>query len=262
MASTDQIDGLITEMNAILHNEFYLSLRHNKTCHSDVIWGVIQGLLCVETVSAAQNLVKITQQQPATNQHLWFYVFIAQSGLSASQMQSVLWVQSISQTLTQKMHVSHQNWPGFIKSGLQNPIKIVLMLNQIIIKFFSDWIEAVWALPSSDLILRVNNVEIQQDLHKQSGWTEALRTGIWVNQLWFTVLVKSIQLDVLDCSDQEMAQRTLAQQNLYLEKIELIHIYWEQARHTKTSAKVSTVLVDMASSQQTNLLIQKGLVLG
>ena len=35
--STDQINGLITEMNAILHNEFYLSLRHNKTCHFDAI---------------------------------------------------------------------------------------------------------------------------------------------------------------------------------------------------------------------------------
>ena len=66
----------------------------------------------------------------------------------------------------------------------------------------------------------------------------------------------------LDCSDQEMAQRTLTQQNLYLEKIELIHVGQEQAHHTRTSAKASTILMNVASSQQTNLLIQEELVLG
>ena len=54
----------------------------------------------------------------------------------------------------------------------------------------------------------------------------------------------------------------LTQQNPYLGKIELIHVDQKQACHTKISAKVSTVLMNVTSSQQTNLLIQKELVLG
>ena len=77
-----------------------------------MIWGAIQGLLCVETISVAQNLAKTTQQQPATNQHPQSYASIAQSGLSAPQMQPVPRVQPIPQTLTQEVRVSRQNCPG------------------------------------------------------------------------------------------------------------------------------------------------------
>ena len=59
-----------------------------------------------------------------------------------------------------------------------------------------------------------------------------------------------------------MTQRTLAQQNPYLEEIKLIHVGQKQAHQTGSSAKASTVLVDVGSSQQTDLLIQKELVLG
>ena len=98
------------------------------------------------------------------------------------------------------------------------------MLNRAITKFSSGQIEAARALPSGDLVLRMDSVQIQQDLHKQSGWTEALGAGTQVNRPWFTVLVKSVHLDALDCSDQEMAWETLAQQNPYLGEIELIHV--------------------------------------
>ena len=69
-----------------------------------------------------------------------------------------------------------------------------------------------------------------------------------INIQQHTVLVKSVHLDALDCSDQEVARGTLAQQNPYLGEVELIHVGQERAHHTKTSAKASTVLVDVASS--------------
>ena len=59
-----------------------------------------------------------------------------------------------------------------------------------------------------------------------------------------------------------MAWGTLIQQNPYLRGVELIHVGWERARQDKALARASTVLVDVASPQQANLLIQKGLVLG
>ena len=95
----------------------------------------------------------------------------------------------------------------------------------------------------------------RQDLHKQSGWTEALGAGTRLNRPRFTVLVKSVHLNALDCSNQEVARGTLAQQNPYLREVELIHVGQERARQTGSSAKASTVLVDVASPQQANLLI-------
>ena len=59
-----------------------------------------------------------------------------------------------------------------------------------------------------------------------------------------------------------MARGTLAQQNPYLGEVELIHVGRERARYTKASARASTVLMDVASPQQANLLIWEGLVLG
>ena len=53
----------------------------------------------------------------------------------------------------------------------------------------------------------------------------------------------------------------MVQQNPYLKEIELIHVGRERARQAGSPAKASAVLVDVASSQQANLLIQEGLVL-
>ena len=58
-----------------------------------------------------------------------------------------------------------------------------------------------------------------------------------------------------------MAQGTLAQQNPYLREVELIHVGREWACQAGFSVKAFTVLMDVASPQQANLLIQKGLVL-
>ena len=56
-----------------------------------------------------------------------------------------------------------------------------------------------------------------------------------------------------------MAWETLAQQNPYLREVELIHVGQEQACQTGSLVKASTVLVNVASPQQTNLLIWEGL---
>ena len=54
----------------------------------------------------------------------------------------------------------------------------------------------------------------------------------------------------------------MAQQNSYLREIELIHVGREWACQADSPAKASTVLVDVASPQQTNLLIWEELILG
>lgn len=117
-------------------------------------------------------------------------------------------------------------------------------------------------MPSGDLVLRVDSEQTQQELHRQRGWTEALGAGTQLNRPHFTVLVKSVQLDTLDYSNQEVAQGTFTQQNPYLRRSELIHVNREQACQSDPPPKVSTVLIDVGSPQEANLLIQEGLDLG
>ena len=62
--STGQIGSLVIEMNAILRDEFYPSLGKDKTHRFDEIWGAIQGLLCAEAISAAQDFAKAACDLP------------------------------------------------------------------------------------------------------------------------------------------------------------------------------------------------------
>lgn len=138
------------------------------------------------------------------------------------------------------------------------------MLNQAITRFSDGQVEAARALPSGYLVLRVDSEKTRQDLHKQGGWITTLEAGVRLNKPWLTVLVKSVHLNALDCNNQEMPRGTLTQQNLYLREVELIHVGPERprARQAGSPAKASTILINVASLQQANLLIQENLVLG
>lgn len=79
--STGQIGSLIIEMNGILRNEFYPSLGNDKTCRFEEIWGTIQGLLCAEAISAAQNLAKAARDPPAKQPPAPSYAAVTQANL-------------------------------------------------------------------------------------------------------------------------------------------------------------------------------------
>ena len=101
--STGHFGGLIIEMNDILCNEFYPALGSNKTCWFEETWGSIQSLLCVEAISAAENIVKIMHELPVIIQQspaVQSYAAVTQSNvsnLSNSCIQPVLYAR------TQKM---------------------------------------------------------------------------------------------------------------------------------------------------------------
>lgn len=257
--STGHIGSLIIEMNGILRNEFYPSLESDRTCRFEEIWGTIQSLLCVEAISAAQNLAKAACDCPAKQPPAPSYAAVTQANLPSLPAP---WIQPVPRALTWEVRVSCWECPDPVKNNLQDPAMVVPLLNQAIAQFSGGWVEAARALPSSDLILWVDSVQTQQELHKQSGWTEALGAGTQLNQPWFTVLVKSVHQDALDCSNQEVAQGTLSKQNPYLSRIELIHVGWERSCQADSPTRASTVLVNVASPQEANLIIQEGLVLG
>lgn len=257
--STGQIGSLIIEMNGILRNEFYPSLGNDKTCRFEEIWGTIQGLLCAEAISAAQNLAKAARDPPAKQPPAPSYAAVTQANLPSLPAPRI---QPVPRALTREVRVSRRECPDPVENNLRDPARVVPMLNQAIAQFSGGRVEAARALPSGDLILRVDSVQTQQELHKQSGWTEALGAGTRLNRPRFTVLVKSVHQDALDCSNQEVARGTLSKQNPYLSGIELIHVGRERSRQADSPTRASTVLVDVASPQEANLIIQEGLVLG
>ena len=133
--STGQIGGLIIEMNDILHDEFYPALGSNKTRWFDTIWGAIQSLLCAEAISVAQNLVKTTCEPPITIQQsstAQSYAAVTQSNLPSLPTPHV---QPVSQSLAQDVQVFWQDCPDLVRDDLQDPAKVVSMLNQAITKF-------------------------------------------------------------------------------------------------------------------------------
>ena len=255
--STGQIGRLIIEMNGILRNEFYPALGPSKTHRFEEIWGSIQGLLCAEAISAAQNLAKAARDPPTKQSATPSYAAVAQSNLHSLPAPRI---QPVPRALTREVRVSRQDCPDPAKDNLRDPARVVPMLNQAIAKLSNGRVEAARALPSGDLVLRVDSIQTQQDLHRQSSWAEALGAGTRVNRPRFTVLAKSVHIDALDCSNQEVARRTLIQQNPHLEGVELIHVGRERTRRLPVQA--STVLVDVASPKEANIIIQEGLVLG
>ena len=263
--SIDQLGDMILDLNAILHDEFYPIVGDEKASRFDVIWRSAQGLLSAAAISITAH-AKTTQEPhflaPTSSPQPQSYAAAMQSGLPVHQGQLIPRVQPVPRALTREVHVSRRDCTGLVKGDLSDPAKVVPMLNQAITKFSGGRVEAARPLPSGDLVLRVDSPHTQQDLHKQSGWTEALGAGARLNRPRFTVMVRSVRLDMLDCSNQEVARGTLQEQNRYLSEVELIHVGRERARLGKTSAKASTVLVDVASPQQANLLIREGVVLG
>ena len=151
--STGQIGGLIIEMNDILRDEFYPALESDKTCWFDTIWGAIQSLLCAEAISAAQNLAKTTHESPITIQQpptAQSYATVTQSNLPSLPTPRV---QPVPQSLAREVRVSRRDCPDPIRGDLQDPAKVVPMLNQAITKFSDGRVEAARALPSGDLVL-------------------------------------------------------------------------------------------------------------
>lgn len=263
--SMDQLGDMILNLNDMLRDEFYPIVGEEKSRRFEAIWGPAQGLLSAAAISITTH-AKTTQEPhslaPTSSPQPQSYAAAIQSGLPAHLGQPIPRVQPIPRALTREVHVSRRDCAGLVKGDLSDPAKVVPMLNQAIINYSSGRVEAARPLPSGDLVLRVDSPRTQQDLHKQSGWMEALGAGARLNRPRFTVLIRSVRLDALDCSNQEVARGTLLQQNPYLGEVELIHVGRERARLAKAFAKASTVLVDVASPQQANLLIQEGVVLG
>lgn len=83
--------------------------------------------------------------------------------------------------------------------NLKDPVKIVPVVNKAIARFTKGQVEATQALSSGDLVLQVDSEQTRQELHKKGGWIEGLGVGAQLNQPQFTVMVKAVCYNALDC---------------------------------------------------------------
>lgn len=72
---------------------------------------------------------------------------------------------------------------------------------------------AARVLPSGDVVLTTDSPETARILRDRAGWSSVLGATARVKRPRFTVLVKHVAKDAIDCTDQEVARRTIHAQN-------------------------------------------------
>lgn len=116
-------------------------------------------------------------------------------------------------------------------------------------------------LPSGDVVLTTDSPETARTLRNRAEWSSVLGATARVKRPRFTVLVKHVAKDAIDCSDQEIARRTIHAQNARLHGvIDFLHV-GRSTRDANRGKKTVSLIIDVATPQQANLIIEEGLIL-
>ena len=86
-------------------------------------------------------------------------------------------------------------------------------VNSVVGKWGKREVEAARVLPSGDVILVADTPKMARALRERPGWEQSLRLTAKQRRPRFTVLVKHVARDAIDCSNQEVAVRTILDQN-------------------------------------------------
>lgn len=119
-------------------------------------------------------------------------------------------------------------------------------------------------LPSGDVMLTTDSPETARTLRDRAEWSSVLGATARVKRVKrprFTVLVKHVANDAIDCSDQEGARCTIHAQNARLRGvIDFLHV-GKSSRDANRGKKTTSLIIDVATPQQANLIIEEGLIL-
>lgn len=120
---------------------------------------------------------------------------------------------------------------------------------------------AARVLPSGDVVLTTDNPATRKALYESPGWITALGTAAAIGRARFTVLVRHVARDAIDCGEQEASKRLIFSQNpRQLDAVDIIHI-GTSVRGLKQAKKATSLVIDVASPMQANLLIEECLIL-
>ena len=115
-------------------------------------------------------------------------------------------------------------------------------------------------LPSGDILITTDTERTKEGLEKSKGWLTAIGQAAKVNRRKFTVLAHSMRLSAIDCTNQEEAIRQIMGCNRHLQgRVEILRVQWPR-RAIKQNKAVSHLIVDVATPEQANILIDEGLL--
>ena len=124
-------------------------------------------------------------------------------------------------------------------------------------------IRAARKLPSGDIIISLETPQAKTQLEENKDWIPAVFTAeAKISPRIFPVLVHGVQTKDFKPENLEETKKTIFSQNPGMEsKVNILRTYW--SRKAKLLQKpVTSLHLDLATPEQANLLIEKGVVLG
>lgn len=98
-------------------------------------------------------------------------------------------------------------------------------------------------------------------LCNRAEWPSVLGAMARVKCPRFTILVKHVAKDAINCTDQEITWRTIHAQNARLHGvIDFLHV-GKSTRDMSQGKKTVSHIINVATPQQANLIIKEGLIL-
>lgn len=221
--SVGAVGGLFKKLSLILRDNFRPLLGQNAHLQEfEEGWHELQGLLCAETIVAAQGLANTARSLPAAAKatggaHTW-------ASITAASQQPPR-IQPVPQHLAREVRISRRECPESVRLEATSPATMVPMVNQAIGRFTTGKVEAARQLPSGDLIFRVDSEQTRKEMQSHAGWMESLGAGSTLSRPRFTVMVKDVGFDVLTGQmESRLARSIIKDQNPAMAKVEIIHV--------------------------------------
>lgn len=140
------------------------------------------------------------------------------------------------------------------------PAEATTKVNNVVKEWCKGSVVAARVLPSGDAVLVADTSEMATALKERTGWEASLGAGTVQKKTRFTVMVKHVARDALDCTNQEAARKgLLAQNERFNGLVEVIHI--GRSARVGQQGKAGALLIDVSTPQQANLLIDEGVIL-
>jgi hypothetical protein len=116
-------------------------------------------------------------------------------------------------------------------------------------------------LPSGDIILTTDTADTKNHLVKETSWTSALGSQARIAKARFSVMAKHVAKDAINQGDQKTMVAEINTQNPRIHGVvEILHV-GQSKRGAKDSTWAGTLIIDVATPRQANILIQEGLIL-
>ena len=118
-------------------------------------------------------------------------------------------------------------------------------------------------LPSENILINTETQETKSFLEKDSAWISAIFTKeATIQPKRLPVLIHGLRTTDIQPENLEKTCQTIQNSNLSLSKqITILRVYWSK-KAIAQKKPVTSLHLDLATSEQANLLIESGVVLG